>query len=91
METDTSTQLTKEGIKHVQDIVGSLLFYCQAVDPTLLAALSTIATLQANETTAVEESCHQLLDYMATPPKAGIHYKTCDMILAIHTSTLYLS
>ncbi len=79
-----------DAIKHVQDIVGTLLYYGRAVDPTLLTALSSIATRQANSTTAVAESCQQLLNYVATHPNAGICYKACNMILAVHTNVSYL-
>ncbi len=67
-----------------------LLYYSCAVDPTLLTALSSIAARQANSTTAIAESCQQLLDYVATHPNAGICYKACDMILAVHTNPSYL-
>jgi hypothetical protein len=56
-----------------------------------LNALSSITARQANNTTAVAKSCQQLLDYLATHPNVGIRYKACDMILAVHTNTSYLS
>jgi len=88
---DTSAPLNPAEIKRVQDIVGTLLYYARAVDPTLLTALSAIAARQANGTRAVYDACHQLLDYVATHPNAGICYKACDMILAVHTDASYLS
>ena len=54
-------------------------------------ALSAIAAQQANGTEAVAEACNQLLDYVSTHPNAGICYKACDMILAVHTKASYLS
>ncbi len=72
MEVDTTQILTPKEIKRVQDIVGTLLYYARAVDPTLLTALSTIAAKKANGTWAVANACHQLLDYVATHPNAGI-------------------
>jgi hypothetical protein len=56
----------------------------------LLTALSSIAACQANATTVVAKSCQQLLDSVATNPNAGIHYKACNMILAVHTNASYL-
>jgi hypothetical protein len=44
VETNALAPLSKSKINHVQDIVGTLLYYARAVDPTLLAALSAIAT-----------------------------------------------
>jgi hypothetical protein len=43
VEVNTTLPLTPKEIKHIQDIIGTLLYYVQAVDPTLLAALSAIA------------------------------------------------
>jgi hypothetical protein len=72
VDVDTSAPLSPDAINCVEDIVGTLLYYGRAVDPTLLTALSSIAARQANGTTAVAESCQQLLDYVATHPNAGI-------------------
>jgi hypothetical protein len=91
VEEDTSPLLTLDQIKHVQKIVGTLLYYERTVDNTLLTALSAIAARQSNGTQAVADACHQLLDYVATHPDAGIRYHTCDMILAVLTDASYLS
>eukprot|EP00957_Ditylum_brightwellii_P131324 10016231-Ditylum_brightwellii.AAC.1 len=64
VEEDLMKPLTKMKIKCVQDIDGTLLYHSQAVDPTLAAALSTIASQQANTKKKTEEACHQLLDYV---------------------------
>ena len=42
--------LSKEDTKYIQAVTGTLLYYAQAVDPTILPALSTIATKQAKPT-----------------------------------------
>ena len=91
MVKDATPPLNKTEIKQVQEIVGTLLYYGRAVDPTLLAALSTIASLQSNGTKAVSDACSDILDYVATHPNAGIRYQACDMILAVHTDASYLS
>jgi hypothetical protein len=36
-------------------------------------------------------ACHQLLDYVATHPNAGIRYLASNMILTVHTNVSYLS
>jgi hypothetical protein len=48
--TDISPCLNKEGIRHVQPIVGSILYYACAVNMTILMALSTIASEQMTAT-----------------------------------------
>jgi hypothetical protein len=57
----------------------------------LLAALSAITAQQSNGTQAVANACHQLLNYVATHPNAGLWYHACDIILAVHTDASYLS
>jgi hypothetical protein len=88
---NTTSPLSPAVLKRVQDIVGTLLYYAQVVDPTILAALSAIAVQQSNSTQAVAEACNQLLNYIATHPNAGLQYHACDMILAVHTDASYLS
>jgi hypothetical protein len=67
-EKDTSPKLSPDKIKHIQQIVGTLLYYLRAVDPTLAAALSTIVAQQSNGTQAVMDACKQLLDYITMTP-----------------------
>ncbi len=75
----------------MQDIVGTLLYYGRAVDPTILPAISALASQQAQGMEAMADACHQLLDYVATHPNAGIRYLASDMILEVHTNALYIS
>jgi hypothetical protein len=89
--TDTTDPLSKKRIKRMQDIVGTLLYYGRAVDPTILPAISAIASQQAQGMVAMANACHQLLDFVATHPNAGIRYLTSNMILAVHTDAQYLS
>jgi hypothetical protein len=91
VEIDTTQPLTPKGIKHIQDVVGTLLYYAQVDNPTLLAALSAITARQANGTQAVADACHQLLDFISTHPNAGICSKACNMILLVHTDASCLS
>jgi hypothetical protein len=91
VEVNTTQPLTPKEIKRIQDIVGTLLYYGQAIDPTLLATLSAIAAHQSNGTQAVVDACHQLLDYAATHPNAGVWYKACNMVLSVHMDVSYLS
>ena len=89
--TNNTASLTPAQIKHIQQVVGTLLYYSQAVDPTLAEALSAIAARPSQGTEAVMEACKQLLDYAATHPNATIHYCASDMILALDTDGSYLS
>ncbi len=88
---DTTAPLSKECIKRMQDIVGTLLYYRCMVDLTILPAISAIAPRQAQGMEDVAKTCHQLLDYVATHSTAGIHYLASNMILGVHTNASYLS
>jgi hypothetical protein len=69
----------------VQEIVGSLLYYAQAVNNKLLVELSTIAARQAKSTVATEQAVNLLLDYVATNFNDGIVHHGSNMILCAHT------
>ena len=71
--------------------MGTLLYFAQAIDPTLATALSSIAAWQAKGTQAVQQACNQLLDYVVTHPHASLKFIASDMILAVDTDASYLS
>ncbi len=75
----------------IHEIVGSLLYYAQAVDNKLLVALSAIAARQAKATVATEQAVHLLLDYVATYPNDGIVYHASNMILCAHSDAGFLN
>jgi hypothetical protein len=91
MEDDHTALLDEKGKKRVQQIVGAVLYYARAVDNTLLAGLSSIASEQATATENAAQRVHQLLDYLATHPDARIRFYPSEMILNIHSDASYLS
>ena len=88
---DISPLLDKKGIKRVQQIVGSILYYARAVDMTVLMALSTIAIEQTKATAKTMAKCVQLLDYLAYHSDAKVRFYASDMIMNIHSDASYLS
>ena len=88
---DNSPPLDKAGKKRIQQVVGSFLYYARAVDPTILMALSEIASQQNKPTEVTMKWVNQFLDYMATNPHAKIRYRASDMILNLHSDASYLS
>ena len=76
LPTDDSPKLDEKGIKHIQQIVGSILYYARAVDMTVLAGLSTIAIDQTKATERTMKRCIQLLDYLASNQNAKKRYFT---------------
>ena len=89
-EPDRSPLLNAADTKTVQEIVGTLLYYARAVDPTLLTALSTLSTQQAKGTKQTMLDIVQLLNYCATHPNAVIRYIKSDMILHVESDASYL-
>jgi hypothetical protein len=88
---DETAPFPPDGIKRLQQITGTLLYYAQAVDPTMLVALGTIAAQQANGTEATADAIVRLLNYCETHPVSTIRYRASDMILRIHSDASYLS
>eukprot|EP00804_Cyclotella_cryptica_P015967 CCRYP_004129-RA/>CCRYP_004129-RA protein AED:0.18 eAED:0.18 QI:0/0/0/1/0/0/2/0/948 len=84
---DLSTPLNKQDKTFVQEVIGVFLYYARAVDCTMLTALSSLATQQANPT----QTIHQFLDYAMTHQNAVVTYRASNMILAAHSDASYLS
>ena len=90
-EADTSPPLDSVGIKQIQGIIGSLLYYARAVDNKLLATLSTLGAQQACATENTSKAVDQLLDYVATYPSDGITFRASMMVLAAHSDASFLT
>ena len=90
-DVDNSPPLDAAGIKKVQGIVGSLLYYARAVDNKLLYTVNTIGMKSASATQNTLDECMWLLDYLATYPNDGITYKASKMIVAAHSDASFLS
>ena len=88
---DNSKPLDMNGIRKIQRIVGSILYYAIAVDMTVLMALSSIASEQMTATEKTQKRCVQLLDYLASNSEAKVRYRASDMIMNIHSDASYLS
>ena len=87
---DESAPLSPKGIRRVQSIVGSILYYARALDSTMPPALNDIGSKQASATTGTNKQCKMLLDYAATYPNAKIQFYASDMHLQADSDTAYL-
>lgn len=85
------SSLSGQQSKRIQQIVGTLLFYAQAVQPTILVALNNIALQQALCTTTTQKAVNHLLDYCWTHQEATIQYKGSKMMLHVDSNASYLS
>jgi hypothetical protein len=88
---DDTAMLDAKGIKRVQQIVGSILYYAHAIDMTVLMALSSIAVEQMKATEKTMGCCVQLLDYLVSNLEAKVRFHVSDMIMNIHSEASYLS
>eukprot|EP00957_Ditylum_brightwellii_P056002 4244144-Ditylum_brightwellii.AAC.1 len=48
--TDCSPELNTDGVKHAQQIIGTLLYYARVVDPMMPMAINAISIQQAHAT-----------------------------------------
>ena len=87
----TSEPLINNRKQRIQEILGALLYYAQAVDNKLLVALSAIASRQATATIGTERAVHLLLDYVAIYPNDEIVYRTSSMVLCGHSDVGFLN
>ena len=65
-------------------LVIAVIFYGQAVDSKVLAALNDIGTQHATDTAITNEAFNHLIDYLDTYPNYGIVYRASSMLLATH-------
>ena len=88
---DDSASLPASAKRHVQCVVGTLLYYALALDLTLLVALADIAAVQSSPTEETMSRVTHILDYVATHPDASVTYRASGMVLASESDASYLS
>jgi hypothetical protein len=88
---DTSPALNKADIKTLQEVVGSMLYYARAVDPTMLTTVNTIASAQATPTEEVRAQAVRLLQYAAGHRDHVVTFKKSKMHVIIQADASYLS
>ncbi len=71
---DTSPPLNKAGKKFIQEVTGVFLYLAQAVDLTMLTALSSLLSKQAASIERMMQRCQQFLDYAASQEDAIVTY-----------------
>ena len=90
-EADSSEPLDEKGKKRIQEVLGTLLYYARAVDPTILVTISSLSTQQAKPTVRTRAAVNHLLDYCATHPNAVTRFHASDMVLHVESDASYLS
>ncbi len=88
---DDSPTLAPEQRTELQAIIGTLLYYARAVDPTLLPIANELASQQASPTVRTLKAVNCALSYAAGNPNKCTIFYYCDMILHGHVDASYLS
>lgn len=65
-EPDTSPRVSAARIKHTHDVIHTFAWYGRAVNPTMAATMSSIASRQSKATEGLEDEVRQFLDYCHT-------------------------
>jgi hypothetical protein len=81
---------TKRTKKYIQEVISTFLYYARCVDSTMLPALGSLTTQQANPMQNTKKIVHQFLYNAATHPNANITYQASNMVLAGHSDASYL-
>jgi hypothetical protein len=71
-EANTTMPVTPPQVMHIQQVIGTLMYYSIAIDSMMLVALGTITAAQATATEHTTAAIIQLLNYAATHPDATI-------------------
>ena len=90
-EVDASPPLDKEGTRRIQQINGKFLFLGQAINSTVLKALGSLGTQQAEPTEETNKQANQLIDYLVSQEEAVLTFRASNMVLAVHSDASYLS
>jgi hypothetical protein len=90
-QTDMSKPASKEEKVYIQEVTGTLLYYAQCVDASMLTTIGSLATQQANPMMNTLKKVKQLLDYAATHPDTIVTYHASHMVLVAHSDALYHS
>ena len=83
LEKAPAEELDEDNQKRLHKIVGKLLYYARAIDPTMLMALNSLTKVQTKPTIETSKQITQFLNYSATHPDAITEYRKSGMILHI--------
>ncbi len=87
---DDSPLATETNKKLMQSVVGTLLYYSRAVDPSICTAVHQLSSVQAQPTANDMARMYRLLQYLAAHSNNGIRYHASDMILQLMSDASYL-
>jgi hypothetical protein len=87
---DSSPLATEEQKKLLQSVVGTLLYYSRAVDPSICTAVHELGSIQAKPSLNDMAKMEKLLRYVSRHRNHGIRYYASSMILQLISDASYL-
>jgi hypothetical protein len=88
---DDSPLASEEDKKILQSVVGTLLYYSRAVDPSICTAVHQLGSVQSKPTENDMTNMNRLLQYVSTHSNNGIRYYASNMTLQLMSDASYLS
>ncbi len=88
---DASPLASESDKKLLQSVVGTLLYYCRAVDPSICTAVHQLGSIQSKPTDNDMAKMERLLRYVSSHSNNGICYYASSMTLQLMSDASYLS
>ena len=88
---DTSDTLDAPTVTLIQGIIGAILFYALAVEPTVITAVCDLASEQARPTAQLLTKVDRLLSYVTSYPNNELIFQASDMNYKMESDGSYLS
>eukprot|EP00957_Ditylum_brightwellii_P153915 11715250-Ditylum_brightwellii.AAC.1 len=82
--------LDKKGMRQIQAIMGTFLYYGRAIDGTILLTINKISADQVKPTISTTKQSTMLMDYLATYPNAVLRFFAGNMQLHVDSDATYL-
>jgi hypothetical protein len=87
---DISPLATTSQKHELQVVVGTLLYYARAVDPSILTVVHTLGSVQSRPTTNDMRKMERLLQYVSAHQYYGVRFHASNMQLQIQSDASYL-
>jgi hypothetical protein len=89
--TDESPLASEAQKKELQVVIGTLLYYSRAVDPSICTAIHELGAVQSKPTQNDLKKMERLLQYVSSHRNIAIRYYASTMILQMLSDASYLS
>ncbi len=87
---DASPLASEQDKKRLQSVVGTLLYYSRAVDPTICTAVHELGSIQSQPTEKDMKKMFRLLGHASRHRNIGVRYYASNMLLQLLSDASYL-